>query len=293
MTMEVRWIASAAAASLYACQKLLAGAKLVDEAVADALADDTEGLRADLAAVGLEAEPFFEHAIPLSASLAAPDELARVAMAKAAGLARQAAAPRLAGRIAAIHAAFCRAHPRAVEDLELRGGPIASQWEARGPGLMAAIGRLTERELVVERADVILVHPVLGGGGWAYPPYNAVCFEAVLANPIAELPEVVRLGWLLAQLNLPRPAVAGEQPPRGLRAVGPLAMIPPALAAAQEVELAHVENDLLTRAIVAWRAGPADAQTLATWWETYQSTAPDWPVALAALARMVSGTPRP
>ena len=67
---------------------------------------------------------------------------------------------------------------------------------------MAAIGRLTERELVVERADVILVHPVLGGGGWAYPPYNAVCFEAVLANPIAELPEVVRLGWLLAQLNL-------------------------------------------------------------------------------------------
>ena len=72
MTMEVRWIASAAAASLYACQKLLAGAKLVDEAVADALADDTEGLADDLAAVGLEAEPFFEHAIPLSASLAAP-----------------------------------------------------------------------------------------------------------------------------------------------------------------------------------------------------------------------------
>ncbi len=262
--------------------------QLVDGAVAGALADEATGLGADLAAAGLEAESFFAHAIPLSVSLAAPDELARVAVAKTAGLALQSFVPRLSRRIASVYAAFRRAHPRALEELELRHGPIASQWEARGPGLLAAIGRLTEPALVVESADAILVHPVLGGNGRAYPACNAICFEAVLANPIAELPEVVRLGWLLAQLNLDLPRTTGDRPSRRMDKLGALAMIPPTLAAAEEVELARVDANLMTRTIAAWRAGPADGRTLATWWETYCASPTPWPVALGALERMLS-----
>src|SRR5690606_23019649 len=93
----------------------------------------------------------------------------------------------------------------ALEELELRSAPLREQWEARGGGLLATLARLTTAGLVPEMADVILVHPVLGGGGAAHWQYNSVQFEAVLANPLAELPEVLRLGWLLAQLNFDLP----------------------------------------------------------------------------------------
>ena len=83
---------------------------------------------------------------------------------------------------------------------------LREQWEARGPGLLRAVGLRTEESLVADEAQVIVVQPALGGGGQAHLSANAVRIEAVLANPHAELPEVVRLAWLLAQLQLDLPA---------------------------------------------------------------------------------------
>ena len=171
--------------------------------------------------------------------------------------------------------------------MELRSEPLREQWEARGPGLMANVARLIGDEVVAE-ADVILVQPALGGGGAAYPKYNSVSMEAVLANPIAELPEVVRLGWLLAQLNLDLPRYEEVLPRDRLLDVGPLAMIPPLLAAAQDVELAHLDEATLGTALAAWRVPPADPTKLIDWWETCQSSSFSWAVALGALDRMLA-----
>ena len=219
--------------------------------------------------------------IPLSTRFDSPKQVAEVAATKLFGSQRPvAAAAIIARRLMALETAFQEAFPRALDELELRAEPLMGQWEARGPGLIASVARLTEADLIADSADVILVQPALGGAGTAHWLYNSVSIEAVLANPFAELPEVARLGWLLAQLNLDLPRFQGDLARDRLARAGPLAMLPPLLAAAEDVELARNNEDTLTLALAAWRAPAVDPKQLIVWWETYQSTRPPWTVAI-------------
>jgi hypothetical protein len=288
MPIDARWITSTLASGLYAARRLSAGAAPVDHRLAAALAPEVDGLAGDLQAVGVEAGPFFEHAIPLAARFDSPVQLAKVVLAKVFGP-RHAVdgAARLARRLQTLGAAVQESGPDLLDELELRSRPLREQWEARAGGLLATVRRLTAADVIVEAADVILVQPLDGGGGTPHARYNAISFEAVLANPIAELPEVARLGWLWAQLNLDLPAY--EEPLGGaaVARIGPLALLPPVLTAAGEVELVNFDRPLLEQALSAWRAPPVEADALAGWWETYQSADSSWGVALAALAKML------
>jgi hypothetical protein len=157
---------------------------------------------------------------------------------------------------------------------------------------------LTELGLVVEQADVILVHPALGGGGYAHLPYNSVRIEAVLANPHAELPEVVRLAWLVSQLSLDLPKYSEKIDPTRLAHVAALAVMPPVLSAAEQVELARYDDATLRLALSSWAmpgvgASPeADTEvvvgTLDTWWRTFTESPAPFPVALVALDQMLA-----
>jgi hypothetical protein len=135
-----------------------------------------------------------------------------------------------------------------------------------------------------------LVHPALGGGGEAHLAYNSVRIEAVLANPVAELPEVVRLAWLIGQLHLDLPAYGETIHADRLPHIARFAMLPPALSAAEAVELGRFSVDSVRLALAAWRLSvPADvdgAALLYEWWQTYRQTRPPWPVAMAALDQM-------
>jgi hypothetical protein len=240
----------------------------------------------------VETDLVFEHLIPLSVKVDSPAQLAEVTLAKLLGSQTiPGTAASFTRRLIALDAAFQQAFPRALEELELRAGPLGGQWEARGPGLIATVARLTQADLIVDSADVILVQPALGGAGAAHVFYNSVRIEAVLANPIAELPEVARLGWLLAQLNLDLPRFQGDLPRRRLAQLGPLAMLPPVLAAAEEVELARNNIETLAAALSAWQAPPVEPSQLMDWWETYQAARPAWSVALGALNRMLTPSP--
>jgi hypothetical protein len=174
----------------------------------------------------------------------------------------------------------------------MRGEPLRQQWEARGPGLWRYIGLRTEPALLVERADVLLVLPALGGGGAAHWQYNSVRIEAVLANPLHELPEVLRLAWLLSQLQLDLPMIAETVSPAKWQVVAPLVMIPVVLSAAEEVELARYDARTLALAVEQWtgvspEVAAKQATALESWWQTYHTSRPRFPVAFAALAEMV------
>ena len=297
MPIETRWTVSTPASGLYAASVMLgAPAELADAAPLDAkiselLAFEVETLAEDLEAVGLEPAVFFDHAIALSVRFDAPLEWAKVLVTKTLGprVAPELIAARLVRSRMSLEAAFARAHPGLLEELELRSEPLRMQWEARGPGLMKGLQRLFDPDLVVEQADVILVQPALGGGGGAHPPYNSLHIEAVLTNPLAELPEVVRLGWLWAQLNLDLPKFQDALHRDRLHQIGRLAMIPAVLAAAEEVELARLDEATLAAALTAWRISGAEPGQLLQWWETLQSGSANWNVALGALDRMLAG----
>jgi hypothetical protein len=198
------------------------------------------------------------------------------------------ATPALTRVIDRARAVLRSASPNALDELELRSRPLAEQWEARGPGLMAGVRRLVGDDLLVPAAKVLPVQPIHGSGGVAHWQYNSVRIEAMLANPSAELPEVVRLGWLLAQLNLDLPIYQGPMHRERLRIVGPAALLPPIVTAAAEVELVAGGVPTVAQAIELWGLAPLDSAILWDWWETYLASPPTWPVALAALDRMLA-----
>jgi hypothetical protein len=199
----------------------------------------------------------------------------------------------VADRVREVKDAFARVAPDATNELTLRLGPLREQWEARGPGLLAAIGRFTERSLIVDRADLFAVPPVRGGGGESYSLHRTVAVEAVLANPHRELPEVARLGWLIARLSCGLTEVSTHAPSDRASRLTALAFVPAVLAAAEYVELTRFDAQSISLALVAWHlANAADADAIATaldgWWRSYVDERPAWPTALTTLERITN-----
>ncbi|HZZ73101.1 MAG TPA: hypothetical protein VFE24_12675 [Pirellulales bacterium] len=298
--MLLHWKPNLPASALHAADRLLRGQPVADENVRAALAPSAAQLLAEIRGLpGVSAERFLATLASLAAAFDNRRDWAEVALAKTIGpdQAISRVLP-LMGRLADLEQALQNALPNLLEQLALRAQPLREQWEARGPGLLAGIGRRTEKGLIASEADVILVYPVSGGGGRAHGLYNTVRIEAVLADSDPNLPEIVRLGWLLAQLDLDLPDDRGHGFRERADFLGGLALLPPVLAAAEEVELARCDLPSLNAALLFWDClgpTPASADAVAAladkvfvWWKTYQATRPRWSVALAALDRMLS-----
>lgn len=292
MPTNLRWVASVSASCFHAAAAVDAGRSLVEPKLATALAPGVESLRASFDASGAARERFIRHLVPLSAGIENNRELVSAAWRKSMGAAPDdVIVSPLAAALARLKYGFASELPGLLDQLELRASPMMEQWEARGPGLLASVGRLTEADLVVEAADVILVYPALGGGGESHLAYNSVRIEAVLANSHAQLPEVVRLAWLISQLSLDLPKYSEKIDGVRLPRVAALAMIPPVLSAAEQVELARYDDATLRLALQAWGIADADVEnvagTLDTWWRTYTEAPMPFAVALLALDKML------
>ncbi len=296
MGVELNWRAIPLTSGLHAAEAVARNEPLADARLAEALTGPAQEFAADIQAVGLPAERFWRHLIPLSANLAGRRLLLEAALTKTIGR-----GPRLETIIASLESALAAvdrankaALPNLNEELALRERPLREQWEARGNGMLQRIGQLTEGGLIVPQCDVLLVHPALGGAGEAHLAYNSVRIEAVLANPNAELSEVVRLAWLIAQLQLDLPKYTDTIHADRLPQIARYAMLPPALLAAESVELQRFTPELIVAAIAAWRCdvpSEIDAATVVSqWWQTYMETRPPWHVALAALDQMLGYT---
>jgi hypothetical protein len=295
MPIELRWLASMSASAFHAAEAIARGELLVDERLRQALAGPTQSLVNEIEDAGLEPADM----VPLLAALAMGiennRELAEVAITKLRGRIDYLGevTGRVAGRVAELEAAFRRTLPGVADQLALRGEPLRQQWESRGPGLLTHFGRLTDELLVAKQADVALVYPVLGGEGVAHLHFNTVRIEAVLANPHIQLPEPVRLAWLLSQLQFDVPIYSEQIPRDHLPHLARLATLPPILEAAEYVELVTCDRSLLAFALVAWRIVPQDevpavAETLAAWWQTYREKDVSVRIALGSLDRMLS-----
>jgi hypothetical protein len=198
---------------------------------------------------------------------------------------------RLAGLLTGVEQAYFRAFPQLADELDLRSRPLRELWEAHGPGLLAAVGRLTDKRLIPDEATAAVVQPFAGGGGAAYAPCNTLTIEAVLANSLPRLPETLRLAWLAAQLNADLPDFVELLPPGTSEQTVALAMLPAVLDAAADLELVRPADELLPEAVDGWEAPlPAGGQTIAVvgnWWRTHRASPAPFNVALTALERLL------
>lgn len=236
---------------------------------------------------------FWRHLLPLAAQSKSRRELIDVLLRKTgtSGQDRDRAVEQILAPLIAVEAAYQEIHPKLADELENRILPIQQQWEARGPGLWFSLKRQVPEEILVDSADVVLVHPECGGGGRPHLLYNSVRLEGVLYHPHPELPEPVRLAWLLAQLEMDRPVISETVNRDRLETIAGLALLPPILEAAYQAELVAPPEESMPTALRLWNLLPAgsslDANTLAAWWQAKTSRDTPWHVALAALDRMV------
>lgn len=293
MSLELRWLVSHSASCFHAAWAFGRGT-LADDVLRSAIREPAEGLRQEIAAAGICEDGFWRHTVPLSAGIENNRQLADLVVRKTIGYGKapDATTVRLAGWIAEVEAAVRGAVPDLVDRVAQEGKWLEEQWSSLGPATLSAVARRTDTNIVVPAADVILVWPACGGDGAAHLIYNSVRLEAVAADPVAELPEVLRLAWLIAQLNLEVPIFSEGIPPRNLPLVAACAMVPPVLAAAGELDLVHSPDSVLPMALERWRvagtSGSDLAPVISDWWQTYLDAQPPWHIALAALDRMLS-----
>jgi hypothetical protein len=294
---ELTWISSASASALYAAAMLARGVHLIDARWEQALAEAVRNLTTLLTAHSISLEAFFDHVVPLATFSENQRELAG-------NIARRATGQRpteefvseLAAAILVIEKIGGQQVPNTVAEIDLRSRLLREQWESRGPGLLAAISRATAAELQVPHANVLAVLPITGGGGQVYLPYDSLSIETMLANPHAELPEVVRLGWLIAALPMGQPRFCQSVSAARLPRLAGLSLLPAALEAAEYVELARSDPLSWKLAIDAWRLAEPErtehaaqlVETLADWWRTFRQSPTSWAVALTALDRMLA-----
>lgn len=292
MLMRLRWLASHSLSGLHAAAALVRGEELVDSQLAEALAGPAAELQQEIVAANLPADRFWRMACALATTFDNNRQLAKMAAYRTLGHASpNELSVRIGGRISDVEAALLRVKPQVVEELALRRGPLREQWEARGPGLLSRIFALTDPKLMVDAADIVLVLPALGGGGEAQLQNNSVRIEAVLTHPHPQLPETVRLGWMLSQLHLDLPHFSEAMQIDRLPHVAALAMLPATLAAAEQVELASFNDETVRLAIDAWQVrtlGAADpVDVVMRWWEAYAEARPPFEVAFKALDEML------
>lgn len=290
--MQLRWKASFSASCLHAAACMSEGLPIADSTIAALLQPAADALSAELIAGGF----VVESALPLLVGLSADYENNRqlIEMAanrtQGAGAMSESALSRLAGCVADLEATWLREQPSLVDELAIRGRPLREQWEACGPGLLRAAAESTVESIVAPSAEVVLISPFVGGHGRAHLMSNRVTFEAVLTNPLPELPETLRLGWLLSQLNLDLPMLSESVPHYRLPRLASLATVPLVLAAGEKVDLARLDEATLHRACECWHLSPLTGETSKTlldWWRAFTADDIRWPVALAALEQML------
>lgn len=299
--MHLTWTPNASASAMHAAHSICEyGDKLSDPRVSESIGKYAMGLGEWIAtAAPFDTARFWSLLIGHSAMIDANTELARAVVRKAAlRIDNNTAISQLAGYISDIEAAYNQLFPKFHEQIPLRARPLQEHWLGFGTGLLAHLGRLTQKDLLVSEARVVLLQPILGGAGFAHIEQNQVCIEAVLTNPMIELPEVVRLTWLLSQLQLDLPIHSETIGANLLGRLAPLAMLPPILAAAEVMELSKCDESVAELAIEHWHIPvpkDKDAHTeivpiMMDWWETYLQTRPGWQTALQAFAKMLAIT---
>lgn len=143
-------------------------------------------------------------------------------------------------------------------ELRLRLRPLREHWEARGPGMLRFLEELLPWLQFPPALNVHLLPPRHGGGGRVVSPLD-IEFEAVLANRYPQLPEVVRLAWLILCARHGHGNDRAEH----------LALVPAALEAAEYVDLASCDPSTIELALATWlaRSSTESAKSLDTWWQ--------------------------
>ena len=286
----LQWTFNSRPTAIHAAAGLDAGLAPVDTDLVGAIAQPLVGAVDRLRGLDVDRPTFWQQLIVAAASTDSMAQIVTTAVGRALGPVR---APMVHIELTDLISAITnRASAYLVNppELELRSQPLQLQWQTYGPGLLRLIAGRTDQKLMVDQARLIVVQAVFGGGGSAHLHANAAHIEAMMVNPDESLPEVLRLAWMISQLNNDLPMFSESINRRQLPTVAVWPCCPPRWKP-QPSWVWHLQSRSLERAIAAWLTFAGDralaAEIVDTWWHTARGGGYAWDTALQALDRML------
>lgn len=243
MQISLTWRPSAATSLMRTVAALAAGRSLLHTAAERAWRERATRLAQQLADLPVGSHVAWQRLLTQAAHESRAAQLAAGTVGPESFPGREERVEGLAYELESILASGAELFPKLESELELRIRPLRDQWESCGPGLFREACRRLQITAPILQATVFPVYPVLGGGGGLQGDGSGVWIEAVLTNPYPQLPEFVRLAWLLVRL------VTHDQ-------YAPAEAIPSVLIAAEEVEAASSDPLTLKLAHQAWLDPP-------------------------------------
>jgi hypothetical protein len=301
---RIRWEISDKLSPLHAARCWAAGLRGIDPALNEKVAQPLAELTKRLAALEVDLETFWSRLVATGATGATDQDACRLALVSA-GLGEltfDTSASAILNGLADTRLAYQERYPKSSQQLSLRARPIREQWDGYGAGLLRRIAKKTHESFIPKTVTCVLLSPYRGGDGNCDPTTATLWMEAVLTNPVATVPEVLRLVWLITRIGIGARVLpiegggaAGENPMRAATVLA-LASLPVVLDAACYLEMTQsptVTAALIDSAIQAW-FGPMEStvvETVEKWWSQSEQLNPPFPVALKALDRMLPGKP--
>jgi len=304
---RLRWITGERLTPLHAAKCFALGIRGVDESISHAIAQPMNELNSRLAAVDIDLDVFWLRLISTVASGESDFEACSSSLISAgcSPLSVDVTASAIASHLAELRLSHNERCPKLADQLALRGRPLREQWDGYGAGLIKRVAKLTHASFLPKSVTAMLLSPYRGGDGGFDPSSARIWIEAVLTNPLSDLPEVLRVLWLVAQVGMIDALTTGSEDTNGdpwvaptrLPRVASLATMALALEAGSYLELIPVTSDQLPthfrKAAGAWRI-PLDETSFAVmenWWKQFQDLQTTPPVTLKALDRMLHPTP--
>ena len=162
--------------------------------------------------------------------------------------------------------------PPYSDQLHLRYGPLRARWDTCGVGLLRMIStRLWGTEQISESywpdaISLVMVQPTRGGDGGIAAEAGRVWMEAVLTDVDPEIPEVLRLAWLVSSIPLQRSMDHGTLD-ASKRDVLNLALVPLILEVGREFDLIKTTDLPVEKTLGLWQPHPTHhAAALVEWW---------------------------
>lgn len=190
-------------------------------------------------------------------------------------------------------AAFMSRYPKLLDQLELRAKPLKDRWGTYGIALLRSVEQLIWQNSPPDdwwapRVSGLLVQPIRGGAGIWDAENERFWIEAMLADADPDIPEVLRIAWLITQIAIEN-HTRSRSNEFSLLTAWEYAAVPIVLAAAQDVELVRPGPLPIQRALLSWTSGKeAAAPKLSAWWEQWQEKQNALPLALRDLSDSLS-----
>jgi hypothetical protein len=193
----------------------------------------------------------------------------------------------ITSRLSDARLGFLQRFPKLSEQLDLRSKPLRERWDTFGQGMLREVGRLIWGEPPSDwwpaSVSAMMVQPMRGGDGGYDVDRNKIWMEAILTDVDPEVPEILRMVWLITRLAIDS-HIREKSADQSLATAWSLVSVPLVLSAGKELELVRTKELPIRRAMELWQFGDAGAaETLSEWWRQFCGANQPLPAALRVL----------